>query len=109
MSRAPAPPRWRALLAALALAGVAALWAGKYLPFTDLPQHVAAIASLRHFGDPAWHVRDYFALSLMLATLALAVRDAAAPALRRTVLLATCAVALFYLHLSAFVLFAPCA
>jgi hypothetical protein len=185
----PGHPAWRALLAASALANVAALWAGKYLPFTDLPQHVAAIASLRHYGDPAWHIRDYFELSLgrsqyllyylagalfafpfgtaeranrvllsvvalafpyalrtllralgrdervalfavplfwsqslligffnyvaalplMLAGLALAVRDAAAPALRRTALLAVCAVALFYLHLSAFVLFAPCA
>src|SRR5438094_370733 len=49
------------------------------------------------------------ALPLLLAALALAVRDAAAPILRRTALLAVCAVALFYLHLSAFVLFAPCA
>jgi hypothetical protein len=185
----PGHPAWRALLAAGALANVAALWAGKYLPFTDLPQHVAAIASLRHYGDPAWHVRDYFelqlgrsqyllyylagallafpfgtaeranrvllslvalalpyalrallralgrderlalfavplfwsqslligffnyvaALPLLLVSLALAVRDAASPSLRRTALLAACAVALFYLHLSAFLLFAPCA
>ena len=60
----PRHPAWRALLAAVALANVAALWAGKYLPFTDLPQHAAAIASLRHYGDPAWHVRDYFELAL---------------------------------------------
>ncbi|MGQ0506078.1 MAG: hypothetical protein ACT4TC_12255, partial [Myxococcaceae bacterium] len=34
-------------LLTLAMANVAALWAGRVLPFTDLPQHTATLASLR--------------------------------------------------------------
>ena len=174
---------------ATAAANVAALWSGRYLPFTDLPQHAAAIGTLRHFSDPAWHVREYFelalgrsqyllyylagaaiafplgnaeranlallslvaiafpwslrsllralaaderlalfaaplfwsqslligffnylaALPLLLWALALSVREAEAPSPRRTMVLALAALALFYLHLSAFLLFAPCA
>jgi hypothetical protein len=182
-------PLWRWLLLAGALANVAALWSARYLPFTDLPQHAAAIATLRHWGDPAWKAQEYFTLSLgrsqyllyylagallafplataeranlvllsltalafpyalrslaramrvdervalfanplfwsqslligffnylaalpvMLWALALAVRDAPDPRPRRTALLVVAAVALFYLHLSAFLLFAPAA
>jgi len=184
-----ANPVWTWLLVACALANAAALWSGPYLPFTDLPQHAAAIAALRHWNDPAWKAQEYFtlalgrsqyllyyvmgaalafplgsaeranlvllsaiavafpfalrslaralraderlalfaaplfwsqslligffnylaALPLLLCGLALAVRDAQAPQPRRTALLAAVAVALFYLHLSAFLLFAPAA
>src|SRR2546425_4484890 len=186
---AGAHPLWRWLLLSCALANVAALWAGPYLPFTDLPQHVAAIATLRHWSDPAWKSQEYFtlalgrsqyllyylagallafplgtaeranlvllsatalafpyalrsllravhgderlslfaaplfwsqslligffnyvaALPLLLWGLALAVRDAEDPSPRRTALVAAAALALFYLHLSAFLLFAPAA
>jgi hypothetical protein len=184
-----AHPVWRWLLVACALANVAALWSGPYLPFTDLPQHAAAIATLRHWNDPAWKAPEYFtlalgrsqyvlyylagallafplgtaeranlvllcaiavafpfalrslarairadervalfaaplfwsqslligffnylaALPLLLWGLALAVQDAQDPRTRRTVLLGGVALALFYLHLSAFLLFAPAA
>ena len=180
---------WRWLLLACALANVAALWSGPYLPFTDLPQHAAAIATIRHWSDPLWKSQQYFTLDLgrsqyllyylagallafplrtaeranlvllslvalalpyalrsllramraderlalfavplfwsqslligffnylaalpvMLWGLALVVRDASEPRPHRTALVALCAVALFYLHLSAFLLFAPAA
>ena len=184
-----ANPWWTWLLFAGALANIAALWSDRYLPFTDLPQHAAAIATIRHWGDPAWKAQEYFtlalgrsqyllyylagallafplgtaeranlvllsltalafpfalrsllramrmdgrlalfanglfwsqslligffnyvaALPLLLWALALAVREAEEPRPRRTALLAAASVALFYLHLSAFLLFAPAA
>lgn len=184
-----AHPLWTWLLVACAVANVVALWSGPYLPFTDLPQHAAAIATLRHWNDPAWKAQEYFtlalgqsqyllyyvvgatlafplgsaeranlfllsaiaaafpfalrslaralraderlalfaaplfwsqslligffnyvaALPLLLWGLALAVREAQEPRPRRTALLALVAIALFYLHLSAFLLFAPAA
>jgi hypothetical protein len=184
-----AHPLWRWLLAACAAANVLPLWAGHHLPFTDLPQHAAAIATLRHFWDPAWKAQQYFtlalsqtqyllyyaagailalplgtaeranlvllscvgasfpyalrallralraderlalfaaplfwsqslligffnylaALPLLLWGLALAVRNASAPARRTAWLLAGASLALFYLHLSAFLFFAPAA
>src|SRR5438132_3899355 len=184
-----ANPWWTWLLFAGALANIAALWSDRYLPFTDLPQHAAAIATIRHWGDPAWKAQEYFTLALgrsqyllyylagallafplgtaeranlvllsltalafpfalrsllramrmdgrlalfanglfwsqslligffnylaalpvMLWGLALAVRDAENPRPRHTVLLAAVAVAIFYLHLSAFLLFVPAA
>src|SRR5438270_813951 len=75
----PRHPIWNLLLAVATATNVVALWSAPYLPFTDLPQHAAAIATLRHFDDPAWKSREYFTL------------------------------ALFYLHLSAFLLFAMAA
>jgi len=176
-------------LAVAAAANVGALWSAPYLPFTDLPQHAAAIATLRHFDDPAWNSREYFTLALgrsqyllyylagallafpvgtaeranlvllslsalafpyslrsllralraderlalfavplfwsqslligffnyvaalppLLWALAIAVREAEMPRPGRTMLLAAGSVALFYLHLSAFLLFAPAA
>jgi hypothetical protein len=56
-------PFWRWLLAACALATAAPLWSSAHVPFTDLPQHVAAIATLRHWFDPAWKSREYFTLA----------------------------------------------
>ena len=184
-----AHPLWSGLLLVCALANVAALWSATYLPFTDLPQHVAAIATLRHWTDPQWKAQEYFTLALgrsqyllyyvagalisflvgtaeranlvllsatalafpyalrslaralraddrlalfapplfwsqslligffnyvaalpvLLWGLAVAVRDAQEPRPRRTALIAAVAVALFYLHLSAFLLFVPAA
>ena len=180
---------WKWLLVACALADVAPLWWTAHLPFTDLPQHVAAIATLRHWFDPVWKSQEYFTLALgqtqyllyyllgallafpfgtaeranlvllsltaiafpysfrsllralkaderlalfacplfwsqalligffnyvaamplLLWGLALAVRQAETPSRRTFVLLAVNTVALFYLHLSAFVFFAPAA
>lgn len=51
------------LLLAAALVTVAPLWCAKYLPFTDLPEHVAAIATLRHWADPAWATPETYVLA----------------------------------------------
>ncbi|MHB8878157.1 MAG: hypothetical protein ACYC8T_31055, partial [Myxococcaceae bacterium] len=59
-----AHPLWRWLLAGCALASAAALLAGPHLPSTDLPQHAAMIATLRHWSDPAWGFREVFTLGL---------------------------------------------
>ncbi len=53
----------RRLLVALSLINAAPLWAGRYLPFTDLPEHIATSATLRHWFDPAWHVHDTYRLA----------------------------------------------
>ena len=182
-------PSWRWLLVACTVASVLPLWSAAHLPFTDLPQHVAAIGTLRHWWDPAWKSQEYFTLALgqtqyllyylvgavlafplgtaeranlvlltltgiafpyslrallralkaderlalfgctlfwsqalligffnyvaamplLLWGLSLAVKQADAPTRRGLVKLALCAAALFYLHLSAFIFFAPAA
>ena len=182
-------PLWIWLLSACAAATVLPLWSAAHLPFTDLPQHAAAIGTLRHFWDPVWKSREYFTLALgqtqyllyyllgaalafpfgtaeranlvllslvavafplslrallkalradtrlalfacplfwsqslligffnylaamplTLWSLALALRQAEAPSRRTLLTLAGATVALFYLHLSAFVFFAPAA
>lgn len=184
-----AHPLWRWLLVGAAASNVVPLWSAGHLPFTDLPQHVAAIATLRHWWDPAWKAQQTFtlalsqtqyllyylagallavpfgtaeranlvllsalgaafpfalrsllralraderlalfgaplfwsqtlligffnylaALPLLLWGLALCIRQAERPAAGRGVLLAAAALALFYLHLSAFLFFAPAA
>lgn len=38
------------------------LMASTYPPMTDLPFHAAQSAAIRHYFDPAWHVRDQFEL-----------------------------------------------
>src|SRR5439155_1578545 len=45
-------------------ATVVPLWSAAHLPFTALPQHVSAIATLRHWWDPAWKSQEYFTLEL---------------------------------------------
>ena len=57
-------PLWKWLLRACAAATVVPLWSAAHLPFTDLPQHVAAIGTLRHWWDPVWRSQDYFTLAL---------------------------------------------
>ena len=57
-------PLWAWLLGACAAATVVPLWSAAHLPFTDLPQHVAAIGTLRHWWDPVWKSQDYFTLAL---------------------------------------------
>jgi hypothetical protein len=47
-----------------AIATALPLFVTRYLPITDLPEHIAAIATLRHWFDPAWNVEGTYALSL---------------------------------------------
>jgi hypothetical protein len=61
------------------------LFAARHLPFTDLPEHVAVVSSLFHRSDPAFHVREHYALAfpqsqyllfhLVAAAVAMVVRD----------------------------------
>jgi hypothetical protein len=41
---------------------VAPLLVSRYLPMTDLPFHAASGAIFRHYWDPAYHLREQFAL-----------------------------------------------
>ncbi len=51
--------RW--LLAAAVVAITATpLWAGRFLPFLDLPQHLGLAAVSHHHGDPAWDFARYY-------------------------------------------------
>ena len=59
-----AHPLWTWLLRVCAAAMVLPLWSADHLPFTDLPQHVAAIGTLRHWWDPLWRSQEYFTLAL---------------------------------------------
>jgi hypothetical protein len=55
--------RWRLLFAACAVLTVAPLHAARHLPLTDLPEHVAAMSTLRHWLDPAWPDARIYELS----------------------------------------------
>ena len=49
--------------AVLLLAGAAApFWAGRYLPFLDLPQHLGLAAVVTRYHDPATRFAQYYAL-----------------------------------------------
>ena len=51
---------WRAALAVVAVATVAPLWLVPLPPFSDLPEQVAAVATIRHWWDASWQVpADY--------------------------------------------------
>jgi hypothetical protein len=55
---------WRGALLVSAIAAVVPLWSARFLPFSDLPEQVAVIATLRHWFDPAWHAREVYTLAL---------------------------------------------
>ena len=38
------------------------LFLSRYLPFCDLPEHLAVISTIQHWWDPAWHAQEYFTL-----------------------------------------------
>lgn len=50
-------------LAVCALAAVVPLFCARHLPMSDLPEHLAAIATIRHYWDPAWRSGEYFTLT----------------------------------------------
>jgi hypothetical protein len=50
--------------AACAFATVALLWAFKYLPMTDLPQHTSQVSVWMRYDDPAYGYADRFELNL---------------------------------------------
>jgi hypothetical protein len=53
----PSRPRGRTFQLALAFAALACaapLWTVRILPFSDLPEQIAVIATFAHWGEPAW-------------------------------------------------------
>jgi hypothetical protein len=46
-----------------AVLGVVPLFMARHLPMSDLPEHLAAMATIRHYGDPAWRSQEYFTLA----------------------------------------------
>ena len=59
-----AAPAWPALCALAAVASVVPLWAGRFLPFQDAPQHLAAIRVLADYGSPAFGFQRFFEIDL---------------------------------------------
>lgn len=55
-------PAFRWALAVCATLTIAPLYLSRHPPFCDLPEHVAAIATLRHYWDPSWDLQRYFVL-----------------------------------------------
>lgn len=54
----------RALLVVVTLASAAPLFSSSYLPFTDWPEHVAVIATVRHWYTPAFQNAEIYTLAL---------------------------------------------
>lgn len=54
-----------ALFVALVAAHIVPIWAVEYLPFMDLPQHLATIAALHHHGDPDWGFAAFYHVDLL--------------------------------------------
>lgn len=69
---APAPrPRARlsrALVVVAAIAGIVPLFVGRHLPMADLPEHVAAMATIRHYWDASFRAHEYFQLARVYET-----------------------------------------
>jgi hypothetical protein len=63
-SRQPHDGLWHLALFVSAAASAVPLWCARFLPLADLPQHVAAIGTLRHWWDPAFHLGARYALNL---------------------------------------------
>lgn len=61
--------RWfRIVLAVCALASIVPLFCARHLPMADLPEHLASMATIRHYGDPSWKSADYFTLAGLFET-----------------------------------------
>jgi hypothetical protein len=56
--------RWHVALFVSAVASAIPLWCARFLPFADLPQHIAAIGMLRHWWDPAFHFGSRYSLNI---------------------------------------------
>ena len=71
MSLGSAPPlrsAWRWIHRVAAFATVLPLFFAKHLPFLDLPEHLALVATLRHWWDPVWESQRYFYFESLLRT-----------------------------------------
>lgn len=59
---------WRWSLRVAAAMTIVPLFLSRHLPFCDLPEHLAVIATLRHWYDPAFKGPEYFTLAPLLHT-----------------------------------------
>lgn len=64
----PSATPWDLLLFVCAVASIVPLFCARHLPMSDLPEHLAAMATLRHYGDPSWKSADYFTVAGVLDT-----------------------------------------
>lgn len=62
------PDVFAVALAVCTLASVVPLFCARHLPMCDLPEHLAAIATIRHYWDPAWRSAEYFTIDGFLQT-----------------------------------------
>ncbi len=53
----------RATLALFAAISIVPLFLVRFLPFSDLPEHVATIAAFRHFHDPAARIAEHYEIA----------------------------------------------
>jgi hypothetical protein len=63
-SRSKVDP-WSVYLASCAILTALPLWSARYLPFTDLPEHTAVAAALRHWFDASWHLQSTYTLDFV--------------------------------------------
>jgi len=55
---------WTWALRACAIAAVAPLWCVHLPPFSDLPEQVAVMATIRHWWEPAWRLQEHYTLEI---------------------------------------------
>lgn len=53
----------RAVFLLVAVAGIVPLFCARHLPMADLPEHVAAMATMRHYFDASFRSREYFEIA----------------------------------------------
>jgi hypothetical protein len=56
---------WPALCLCAALAAIAPLWIGRFLPYQDAPQHLAAIRVLADYHSPRFAFEKWFEIDLL--------------------------------------------
>ena len=58
-------PIFVALFAVLWICALVPLWAPRFLPLLDLPDHIDAIAMWHRYHDPSWGFSKYYDLNLI--------------------------------------------
>ena len=56
---------WPALCACAAIAAIVPLWIGRFLPYQDAPQHIAAIRVLADYHTPGFAFEKWFEIDLV--------------------------------------------
>ncbi|HVH45168.1 MAG TPA: hypothetical protein VM925_22605 [Labilithrix sp.] len=61
-SREPSSRAWSSIHHVVAFATVVPLFLSRHPPFSDMPEHLALVATMRHWWDPSWQSQTYFQL-----------------------------------------------